>query len=216
MCCRGGVSLYLSRVKVSGLRASAEGEIDCEIPGRFSVLIGANGAGKTTVTDALYLAHTSRFPLLPRMGAAALPSGGTPGIEVQYNLEESVDREGPLGQSLYHPGRSNDEEGHSVVGATSRGERRRGSRPLATRPPEAVRPRSFVPCLAAVRGRWTARFEAAVPHDCRATGPRPSHSMLRRLREHYTAWPGPLTEHASSAPCPLPVVVLLSRMPSRW
>ncbi|MFG2803845.1 ATP-dependent nuclease [Streptomyces pseudovenezuelae] len=98
--------MYLSRVKVSGLRASAEGEIDCEIPGRFSVLIGANGAGKTTVADALYLAHTSRFPLLPRMGAAALPSGGTPGIEVQYSLEESADREGPLGQSLYHPGRS--------------------------------------------------------------------------------------------------------------
>lgn len=98
--------MYLSRVKVSGLRASAEGEIDCEIPGRFSVLIGANGAGKTTVTDALYLAHTSRFPLLPRMGAAALPSGGTPGIEVQYNLEGSADREGPLGQSLHHPGRT--------------------------------------------------------------------------------------------------------------
>jgi putative ATP-dependent endonuclease of OLD family len=98
--------LYLSRVKVSGLRASAEGEIDCGIPGRFSVLIGANGAGKTTVTDALYLAHTSRFPLLPRMGAAALPSGGTPGIEVHYNLEGSAEREGPLGQSLHHPGRS--------------------------------------------------------------------------------------------------------------
>ncbi|MGQ4479343.1 ATP-dependent nuclease [Streptomyces sp. SAS_276] len=98
--------MYLSRVKVSGLRASAEGEIDCRIPGRFSVLIGANGAGKTTVTDALYLAHTSRFPLLPRQGAAALPSGGAPGIEVQYDLEETAGSEGPLGQSLHYPGRS--------------------------------------------------------------------------------------------------------------
>ncbi|MFD5013738.1 ATP-dependent nuclease [Streptomyces chartreusis] len=100
-----GISLYLSRVKVSGLRASAEGEIDCRIPGRFCVLIGANGAGKTTVADALYMAHTSRFPLLPRQGAAALPSGGTPGIEVQYSLEGTADREGPLGQSLHHRGR---------------------------------------------------------------------------------------------------------------
>ncbi|MEV8547913.1 AAA family ATPase [Streptomyces sp. NPDC051572] len=91
---------------MSGLRASVEGEIDCRIPGRFSVLIGANGAGKTTVTDALYLAHTSRFPLLPRQGAAALPSGGTPGIEVQYDLGETAGGEGPLGQSLYYPGRS--------------------------------------------------------------------------------------------------------------
>ncbi|MGW4757512.1 ATP-dependent nuclease [Streptomyces chartreusis] len=92
-------------MKVSGLRASAEGEIDCRIPGRFSVLLGANGAGKTTVTDALYLAHTSRFPLLPRQSAAVLPGGGAPGIEVQYSLEAAADREGPLGQSLHHRGR---------------------------------------------------------------------------------------------------------------
>lgn len=78
--------MYLSRVKVSGLRASAEGEIDCQLPGRFSVLIGANGAGKTTITDSLYLAHTSRFPLLPRQSAAVLGAGDAPGVEVQYSL----------------------------------------------------------------------------------------------------------------------------------
>ncbi|WP_331749818.1 AAA family ATPase (plasmid) [Streptomyces sp. NBC_01707] len=90
--------MYLSRVRVSGLRASAEGEIDCPLPGRFSVLIGANGAGKTTVTDALYLAHTSRFPLLPRQGAAAL--GREASVEVQYTFEDSAGHEGPLGRSL--------------------------------------------------------------------------------------------------------------------
>ncbi|MFE7394743.1 ATP-dependent endonuclease [Streptomyces sp. NPDC057582] len=92
--------MYLSRVKVTGLRASAEGEIDCPLPGRFSVLIGANGAGKTTVTDAMYLAHTSRFPLLPRQGAAAL--GRKASVEVQYTLESSADQEGPLGRSLHN------------------------------------------------------------------------------------------------------------------
>lgn len=94
--------MYLSRVKVSGLRASIEGEINCQLPGRFSVLIGANGAGKTTVTDALYLAHTSRFPLLPRQSASTLGTDGAPGVEVQYSLEDATGTEGPLGQSLHH------------------------------------------------------------------------------------------------------------------
>lgn len=92
--------MYLSRVKVSGLRASVEGEIECHLPGRFSVLIGANGAGKTTITDSLYLAHTSRFPLLPRQSAAVLGTGDAPGVEVQYSLERTANAEGPLGQQI--------------------------------------------------------------------------------------------------------------------
>jgi len=92
--------LFLSRVSVSGLRASAEGPIECELPGRFSVVIGANGAGKTTVMDALYLAHTSRFPHLPRLGTAVLAAGGGPGVEVQYSLERDSAAEGPLGQQI--------------------------------------------------------------------------------------------------------------------
>ncbi len=92
--------MYLSRVKVSGLRASAEGEVECRLPGRFSVLIGANGAGKTTITDSLYLAHTSRFPLLPRQSAAVLGTGDGLGVEVQYSLEHAADAEGPLGQQI--------------------------------------------------------------------------------------------------------------------
>ncbi|MEV6781939.1 AAA family ATPase [Streptomyces sp. NPDC051098] len=86
-------------MKVSGLRASAEGEIECQLPGRFSVLIGANGAGKTTITDSLYLAHTSRFPLLPRQSSAVLGTGDL-GVEVQYSLEHVEEAEGPLGQQI--------------------------------------------------------------------------------------------------------------------
>jgi putative ATP-dependent endonuclease of OLD family len=91
----------LSRLKVSGLRASAEGEIECQLPGRFSVLIGANGAGKTTITDSLYLAHNSRFPLLPRQSSAVLGTGDAQGVEVQYSLEQTADAEGPLGQQIW-------------------------------------------------------------------------------------------------------------------
>ncbi|MDF6020967.1 AAA family ATPase [Streptomyces sp. JH34] len=75
----------------------------CDLPGRFSALIGANGAGKTTLTDALYLAHpTSRFPVLPRYGSAALaPERSTRTIEVAYELGDSLDEEGPLGRRLH-------------------------------------------------------------------------------------------------------------------
>jgi putative ATP-dependent endonuclease of OLD family len=64
--------VYLKRVTVRGFRASAESEVLCELPGRFSVLIGANNAGKTTVTDALYLGHPHTFPQLGRPSVATL------------------------------------------------------------------------------------------------------------------------------------------------
>ncbi|MFG3558319.1 AAA family ATPase [Micromonospora sp. NPDC047557] len=53
--------MHLSKITVHGFRASAEDLIECEITGRFSVLIGANNAGKSTVCDALYLTHRLRF-----------------------------------------------------------------------------------------------------------------------------------------------------------
>ncbi|MFG2698021.1 ATP-dependent endonuclease [Kitasatospora sp. NPDC048407] len=92
--------MHLSQVRVNGLRASAEAEIDCRLPGRFSILIGANGAGKTTVTDALYLAHPQRFPFLPRTSAAALGRGER-SITVEYTLADAPEAEGPLGQQLH-------------------------------------------------------------------------------------------------------------------
>jgi putative ATP-dependent endonuclease of OLD family len=98
-----GVGVYLSRVSVSGLRASAEGQLVCDLPGRFSVLIGANGAGKTTLTDALYLAHPSHFPYLPRHTSSALGDDGVPrSIEVAYSLSPEEEFESALGQQHHH------------------------------------------------------------------------------------------------------------------
>ncbi|MFF1257505.1 ATP-dependent endonuclease [Streptomyces sp. NPDC058321] len=92
-------TMFLSRIKVSGLRASAEHEIVCDLPGRFSVLLGANGAGKTTLSDAIYLAHPSRFPSLPRQSASALgPTGVSRQVSVEYSLNADIEAEGRLGR----------------------------------------------------------------------------------------------------------------------
>ena len=90
--------MYLSRVAVRGFRASAEAEIVCALPGRFAVLLGGNAAGKTTICDALYLAHPHRFPQLPRPTSASL--GAVPRrIDVEFTFGGGGD-EGPLGQAL--------------------------------------------------------------------------------------------------------------------
>ena len=88
--------MHLSRVKVVGFRAAADEAIEVEIPSRFSVLVAANGGGKTTVCDAVYLAHRERFPSLSGFGAAAL---GTPprSVDIEYALERNPFTEGPLG-----------------------------------------------------------------------------------------------------------------------
>ncbi|MEU2780063.1 hypothetical protein ABZ646_46540, partial [Streptomyces sp. NPDC007162] len=104
----GGSAMHLSRVVVSGLRASAETPMSCTLPGRFSVLIGANGVGKTTLTDALYLAHPgSRFPVLPRPTSAVLapPDAGVErSIDITYALGETLEAEGRLGRELHTTG----------------------------------------------------------------------------------------------------------------
>ena len=90
--------MYLSTVSVAGFRAGAIETLTRTFPGRFSVLLSTNTAGKTTVCDALYLAHPHRFPQLPRPSAAAL--GEVPRtIEVRLDFERD-DIEGPLGRSL--------------------------------------------------------------------------------------------------------------------
>lgn len=88
--------MYLSRLRVRGLRGAAGGELELSLPGRFAVLVGANGAGKTTLTDAIYLAHSRRFPRLPPLSATALGDGDRD-IEVEYAFESSAADEGPLG-----------------------------------------------------------------------------------------------------------------------
>ncbi len=58
--------------------------------------MGANNAGKTTLTDAIYLAHKERFPTLPPFPASGL---GTPPREIQlaFKYEDDIAEEGALG-----------------------------------------------------------------------------------------------------------------------
>lgn len=83
------------------MRGAADGELELLLPGRFTVLTGANSAGKTTIGDAIYLGHRRRFPHLPRLTAASLGArGGDRDIEVEYSFAEHGAAEGPLGQQL--------------------------------------------------------------------------------------------------------------------
>src|SRR5215211_1375641 len=68
----GWAAVYLSKIVVQGFRAGAAVDLTCSFPGRFSVLLGPNNVGKTTICDALYLAHPHRFPQLRRPSAAVL------------------------------------------------------------------------------------------------------------------------------------------------
>jgi putative ATP-dependent endonuclease of OLD family len=86
---------------VRGFRSAAAGDnVVCQFPGRFSLLIGSNNAGKTTVTDALYLAHPHCFPQLPRPSVAVLGSTPPKEIEVQYAFNKNGEGESPLGKTL--------------------------------------------------------------------------------------------------------------------
>ena len=90
--------MHLRRVVVRGFRAGAGTEFTCEFPGRFSLLIGANNAGKTSVAEALYLAHPVRFPQLRRPSTALL--GPTPReVAVEFAFDD-VEVAGTLGGSL--------------------------------------------------------------------------------------------------------------------
>lgn len=46
--------MHLKRIRIEGYRASAAASITCELSGRFSLILGANGAGKTTI-NGLFL-----------------------------------------------------------------------------------------------------------------------------------------------------------------
>lgn len=91
--------MYLSRVRVRGLRGSVDHPLEVSLPGRFAVIAGANGGGKTTFSDAVYLGHPERFPYLPRHSAAALGPGDRD-IELAYKFESDAAKEGPLGLQL--------------------------------------------------------------------------------------------------------------------
>jgi putative ATP-dependent endonuclease of the OLD family len=91
--------VYLSRLQVRGLRASADRAIDVSLPGRFAVVVGANSAGKTTIADAAYLAHTKAFPRLPRLSAAGLGDGDR-SVDVEYRFADNAADEGSLGRQI--------------------------------------------------------------------------------------------------------------------
>lgn len=89
--------MHLKRIEVEGYRASATAPIVCELGGRFSLILGANGSGKTTINEAIALAHPRSFPRLAPIDATAL--GATPrAVRVEYEFEADASREGALGQ----------------------------------------------------------------------------------------------------------------------
>lgn len=89
--------MYLKRLEVEGYRASANAPIVCELGGRFSLILGANGSGKTTINEAIALAHPRSFPRLAPIDATAL--GATPrAVRVEYEFEADAAREGALGK----------------------------------------------------------------------------------------------------------------------
>jgi putative ATP-dependent endonuclease of OLD family len=80
--------LFLKRVTVNGYRAACDEEIFCELPGRFTVVVGANGTGKTTIAEALYLAHRHVFPQIQRPLAAALAPRSERFVEIVFEYED--------------------------------------------------------------------------------------------------------------------------------
>lgn len=89
--------MYLKRIEVEGYRASANAPISCVLGGRFSLILGANGSGKTTINEAVALAHPRSFPRQAPIDATAL--GGTPrAVRVEYEYETDAGQEGALGQ----------------------------------------------------------------------------------------------------------------------
>lgn len=81
--------MYLSKVVVHGFKAASSEPLVCELPGRFSVIAGANSAGKTTIIDSIVMAHRDVFPFTARPSAATLSSSVVSRtIDIEYALEE--------------------------------------------------------------------------------------------------------------------------------
>lgn len=95
--------MYLKHIRVEGYRASAATAISCEFGGRFSLILGANGSGKTTINEAIILAHPRSFPHLGSIDATAL--GDPPRtVVVQYEFESDESYEGAFGKRLKQRG----------------------------------------------------------------------------------------------------------------
>lgn len=95
--------MYLKRVDVQGYRAAAAAPLTCEFTGRFGVLLGANGAGKTTINESIVHAHRHKFPRPAQIDAAAL---GVPprSVAIEYAFDDDAENEGALGNALKQSG----------------------------------------------------------------------------------------------------------------
>ena len=92
--------MFLRRLTVRGFRSAVAADLSCQFPGRFSLVIGSNNAGKTTVADAAYLAHPQTFPRLARPSAAVLGRTDPREIEVEFAFATTGDVESSLGIAL--------------------------------------------------------------------------------------------------------------------
>lgn len=129
--------MFLRDLHVEGYRSAADGGLIVELPGRFCVLAGANGAGKTTICDAIVMAHNQVFPRSPSFSADGL--GARPrSVTVGYRFESDPDHEGALGRALQA------HSGHAVPGGLAGEWRRDLSRRLGRVRPEGPADRSLV------------------------------------------------------------------------
>lgn len=95
--------MFLRRVDVQGYRAAAERPLTCEFTGPFSLVVGANASGKTTINEAIVLAHRYRFPAGSASDAAVL--GPPPrAVSIAYEFNEDPETEGALGKALKRAG----------------------------------------------------------------------------------------------------------------
>ncbi|TCO33062.1 putative ATP-dependent endonuclease of OLD family [Kribbella steppae] len=95
--------MHLRKMTVEGFRAAANSPVAVEFPGRFSLVVGSNGVGKTTINDSIYWAHRERFPRLTPPDASVL--GPAPrSVTIEYQLEAAGQPEGALGQYLVSTG----------------------------------------------------------------------------------------------------------------
>ncbi len=82
--------MHLSQLTIHGFRAASDTPFTVTLPGRFSVIAGANSGGKSTISDAIVLSHHDVFPFVPRPSSAVLSQTvATRSIEVTYDLPAS-------------------------------------------------------------------------------------------------------------------------------
>jgi len=97
--------MHLESVVVHGFRAASRLPYKVTLPGRFAVMAGTNAAGKTTLVDAILLAHHDVFPFTPRPPSAVLSQAvATRTIDIAYGLPPT--EPSPLGDMLRAQGAS--------------------------------------------------------------------------------------------------------------